>query len=188
MRILIWTIFVLILSGCSMEKRISKAVKRLGAKDVATHIAIEYPEYLRADSIPYAVNVEVPVEVKVPEIEYDTLYLPSDTANECKAFNYSDKFLTFNVSEKRGKVKVNYTIKEREVKTTEKVKVEGKVKCPPCASNDIIDNAKEKFKDELSTEKTEKRFYKKGFFSLLVLIILCFLWLIFKDYLKTILP
>ena len=186
-RLFIWTIFILFVS-CSLDRRISKAVKRLGAKDVATHIAIEYPEYLRADSVPYAVNVEVPVEVKVPEIEYDTLYLPSDTINECKSFNYTDKFLSFNVSEKKGKVKVNYTIKERELNSTENVKVEGKVPCPPCPTVDVVQNAKQYYEAKELKLLSQKAFYKKGFFSLLLLLLCLIAFQFFKGYLKTIFP
>lgn len=187
MRMLIWTIFVLILSGCSLEKRISKAVKRFGAKDVATHIAIEYPEYLRVDTVRLDVVRHVPIEVIVPELIHDTIF-KTDTVNDCKAFNYSDKWIWFNVSEKRGKTKVDYNIKQREVATVQAITITESVPCPPCPTIDVVQNAKQYYEGkELGYLNTISN-YKKVCLGLSLVLLLIILGFVFRAYLKTIFP
>lgn len=187
MKLINWTIFVLILSGCSMEKRISKAVKRLGAKDVATHIAIEYPEYLRADTVRLDVVRHVPIEVIVPELVHDTIFR-TDTVNDCKAFNYSDKWIWFNVSEKRGKTKVDYNIKTRSIATVQTVTITENVPCPPCPTIDVVQNAKSYYERKEIVYLNRISFYKRGFFALLLLVLTYIGWRIAKIYFKISIP
>jgi hypothetical protein len=171
-------ILLLLFTSCSLDRRISKAVKRLGAKDVATHIAIEYPEYLRADTVEVEVVRNVTVEVKVPEIIFDTV-----VQTNCD-FSYTDRFIWLDIE--KGNLK--YEIKKRNVTAPVSVTVSEKVPCPPCPTVDVVQNAKHYYEAMELKLLERKSFYKKGFFSLLLLVICYIAFRLFGSYIRNLLP
>jgi hypothetical protein len=178
---------VVLATSCSLEKRIARSVKKHGAKETAAHIAREYPEYLRADTVRKTIVQEVQVEVKVPEVKIDTVY-KTDTLNNCQAFKFSDKNLSIEISEKNGKTKVDYKIKERGVKDVVKVETFVEIPCPPCPTVEIVQEVKEHYEGALMKQIGKKKFYRNGFLILTFSWMTLIIFLIFRTYLKTIFP
>jgi len=167
-----------ILYSCSAEKRISKFVKKKGPKEVIAVIAIEYPEYLKTDSVTIEKVKEVPVEVKVPEYIHDTVYKSkSDTINLCQFFTYSDNRLSMTITTKKGKTRVSYKINEVIIRDTVSVYIKETAACPPCPTVDVINSLQKRHIEAITKEETRKSFYRN---SLIILLILVALYVIGK--------
>lgn len=176
MKILLNTILlILFLSSCSEQKKIAKFLKKHSPKDVATFIAREYPEYLRADTIRYRDTIIQEKEIKVPEIVYDTI-LKIDTINDCKVFHYSDRNLKFDLE----KEKVTYKIFSRIIKDTVKTIIDKEIPCPPCPTQVIVDNVEKQHNEESISLNEKLKFYTKGFWLLMVIVIGLSIYTVFK--------
>lgn len=159
-------ILTVLLFSCS-ERRIARFVKKNGPKQVAAHIAKEYPEYLKADTIRLIDTVTTVKEVIVPEIYHDTV-IKADTINNCREFHYSDRNLVFNVLAS----KVNYRIFERTVKDTVKIYIDKLIPCPPCPTETTVQEVVKQSEIKIAKNEGKLSFYSKGFWSLLVLLII----------------
>lgn len=161
------------MSSCSTEKRITKFLNKYGDKDVATQITIRRPDLFKPDTVRIDSFIEKAVIVNVPEIIHDTAFV-KDTSNSCSHFNYDDKNLSFKVSEKNGKTKVNYLIKKREIADTVKIHIYIEKPCPPCPQQEIINSVSEenkKLKEKLANS-TGSRIWFFSFWILLALILI----------------
>lgn len=155
---------LLLLSGCSESKKIARFVKKNGARQVAAHIAVAYPEYLRADTIIYRDTIIQERLITVPEIVYDTI-LQTDTVNNCIEFHYADRNLKFDVRAQ----KVVYKIFERKITDTVTVYIDKKIPCNPCPTQIIVDEVVKQTEIEKAESKGKLNFYFKGFWSLFII-------------------
>lgn len=176
-------LLALITISCNEQRRISKFVKKHGPKEIATHIAEEYPHLFKTDTLLVRDSFPYRVEVLVPKIERDSIF-NTDTINLCRSFRYNDNFLSFIISEEKGKQRVRYIIKQRKVVDTVSIVREIKVPGPPCPTIDIIQNQKSKHDKEIAELRGELKTYKKLFAIFLILFLILLLFQLAKKYVK----
>lgn len=155
------------LLSCSEQKKIARFVKKNGAKQIAAHIAKEYPEYLKADTIRYIDTILTTKVIRVPEVFHDTI-IRQDTINNCREFHYTDRNLQFNVKQS----KVNYRIFERIFHDTIAVYIDKEIPSPPCPTETIVQEVVKQSEMEKAKNEGKLSFYFKGFWALLILFVI----------------
>lgn len=166
-KILPLLILAILQYSCSEQKKIARFVKKNGPKQIAAHIAKEYPEYLKADTVRYIDTVITTRVVKVPQVYHDTI-IQSDTINDCREFHYSDRNLLFNVMAS----KVNYRIFERMFHDTAIVYIDKIIPCPPCPTETVVQEVVRQSEIEKSKNEGKLSFYSKGFWGLMILLLI----------------
>jgi hypothetical protein len=164
----ICAILMFALFSCSPEKRLAKAVKKHGPKEVAAHIITFYPEYIGTDTVRVDTIIEKVVEVLVPEIRHDTVIEVKIEKEGIARFDYNDSKLWIKIRVVNGKANLEYLVKERTVKDTVHVPVTVKVPCH-CPTKEMVDH----LRTELIREKAEKKGMKRwGWQSRLLLLLI----------------
>ena len=165
-----WVFILLFFASCTTERKIARFIKYVPAKDVATYIARNYPEYLRADTITYRDTITKEVEIFIPAITHDTIY-DTDTISDYSNYHYRDNILKLDINRlPLGKIKLDYKIYSRTVKDTVIIYVEKSIPCPPCPTETIVQYDKTSYEKQLISVGDKLSFYRKLSLFLLVAI------------------
>ena len=156
-------ILCVLTASCSSTKRMKKLIDKVGAKEAALYISQEYPEVLEPRTIHYIDTIRDTITVTVPEYSFDTIFVNNGTE-----FHYSDNRIRFDVKEG----KVNYTIRELQIKAPVALPVDTVIPCPPCPQKSLLDFANKKL-EKAETEKDliakDKLIWMLLFFGLLTI-------------------
>lgn len=164
-------VIILLIFSCSAEKKIDRFLRKVPPKQVAVHIAKNYPEYLKADTIRFIDTIVTTKVIRVPELIRDTIY-DTDTINDCRDFHYLDNVLRFDVRTSDEKTKVIYKIFERTIKDTVVVYVDKLIPCPPCPTEIIVQEIVKQHELTIAENKGKLSFFRNGFWILLAVILL----------------
>jgi hypothetical protein len=174
-----------VLNSCSIDKRATRAIKRIGAEPIAVALTKLRPDLLRGDTVYIDTIIKIPFEVKVPEFIYDTTY--TDTSTTCKKILYEDKKLFFQSYLLNGKNNVIYKIKTQTYRDTAKKRIYIDKPCPPCPGKNLIEEIKKQ--NQIQINKLNQKIEKIKWQRKWLIIILCsiILILIFKRILPILL-
>ena len=171
----ILTIILIILTSCSTEKKLQKAINKHGQKESIEYIVKKYPEYFNSFLVKDTVEVLYKDTVFIKESSLDTTFI-ADLDGTYVAENQS---LKLEITKLNNKLKAKINVKPKEIIVEKEIKVPVQIE-KPCPDLDIFQ------KNIIELEYKLKNQHKVliGFilFSILLLILLGLI--VYNKYIK----
>jgi hypothetical protein len=131
----ILTLVLIILTSCSTEKKLQKAINKHGQKESVEYVVKKYPEYFNNFLVKDTVEVLLKDTVIVEETFLDTIFV-ADVDGTYVAENES---LKLQITKLNNKLKAKVNVKPKEIIVEKEIKVPVQIE-KPCPDLQIFQN------------------------------------------------
>lgn len=117
---------LIILTSCSTEKKLQKAINKYGQKESVEYIVKKYPEYFNNYLVKDTVDVIIHDTIITQEIKLDTVFV----FNEDGTYTAENESLKLELTKLNNKLKAKVNVKPKEIIIEKKVEVPIQVEKP----------------------------------------------------------